>query len=444
MVNDSEARELSGDWNIHRAGRWILAHGPQPRGDQAGGARRAPDRAGAARSTCPAFPLENVFDPTGAGDAFAGGFMGYLARDGVGRSRTDPPRDGLRRRHGLLRGRGVRHPRLRARSPCRTSSARVRAFRDLTHVAAGGADRVSERQYAAAGVDLEGAEARQGAHRRAGRRHADRALASARSARSAAWSGSRRACGGPTLVLSTDGVGTKVLVALEAGRFDTVGEDLVNHSVNDILVHGATPIAFMDYIAGAELGVEQIAGDRRGHRARLPAHEMALAGGETAQMPGPLSARHTTIWPAPSSAWWRRTTRCTATACVPGDVLLGYASTGLHTNGYTWRGGSCSTRWARQLGRSLPDTGMTVGGCAARGAPQLLRGVTPVLAQGPRAGAHHRRRHPGQSGAGTARGVRGGRGPELVASCRRSSRCCSGPAASPPPRCATSSTSASA
>ena len=52
------------------------------------------------------------------------------------------------------------------------------------------------------------------------------------------------------LVLSTDGVGTKVLVALQAGRFDTVGEDLVNHSVNDILVHGASPIAFMDYIAG--------------------------------------------------------------------------------------------------------------------------------------------------------------------------------------------------
>ncbi len=59
----------------------------------------------------------------------------------------------------------------------------------------------------------------------------------------------------PALVLSTDGVGTKVIVAMQAERFDTVGEDLVNHSVNDILVHGAQPLAFMDYIAGAELGV---------------------------------------------------------------------------------------------------------------------------------------------------------------------------------------------
>ncbi|HEX2217951.1 MAG TPA: AIR synthase related protein, partial [Gemmatimonadales bacterium] len=106
------------------------------------------------------------------------------------------------------------------------------------------------RQYAEAGVDLEGAEA---AKARIGR-----AVAATRTPLSAgrvgAFGGMVRIPEGmrrPTLVLSTDGVGTKVLVALEAGRFDTVGEDLVNHSVNDILVHGATPIAFMDYIAGS-------------------------------------------------------------------------------------------------------------------------------------------------------------------------------------------------
>src|SRR3954464_3304955 len=90
----------------------------------------------------------------------------------------------------------------------------------------------------------------------------------------------------PTLVLSTDGVGTKVLVALQAGRYDTVGEDLVNHSVNDILVHAATPIAFMDYIAGAGLELDQIASIVDGIARGCRAHGMALAGGETAQMPG--------------------------------------------------------------------------------------------------------------------------------------------------------------
>ncbi|MBW8773150.1 MAG: hypothetical protein JF590_07675 [Gemmatimonadetes bacterium] len=79
MVNDSEARELSGDWNIHRAGRWILSKGPKRVVIKQGeyGALLM-DATGT--FWVPAFPLEEVFDPTGAGDSFAGGFMGYLAR----------------------------------------------------------------------------------------------------------------------------------------------------------------------------------------------------------------------------------------------------------------------------------------------------------------------------------------------------------------------------
>jgi sugar/nucleoside kinase (ribokinase family) len=79
MVNDSEARELSGDWNIHRAGRWILERGPKQVVIKQGeyGALLLE---GGRSFHMPAFPLEEVFDPTGAGDAFAGGFMGYLAR----------------------------------------------------------------------------------------------------------------------------------------------------------------------------------------------------------------------------------------------------------------------------------------------------------------------------------------------------------------------------
>ena len=81
MVNDSEARELSGDWNIHRAGRWILSRGPKRvviKQGEYGALLIEPTRT----FYVPAFPLESVFDPTGAGDAFAGGFMAYLARTG--------------------------------------------------------------------------------------------------------------------------------------------------------------------------------------------------------------------------------------------------------------------------------------------------------------------------------------------------------------------------
>lgn len=79
LVNDGEARELSGDWNIHRAGKWILANGPKRvviKQGEHGALLIEPKRT----FYIPAYPLEEVFDPTGAGDAFAGGFMGFLAR----------------------------------------------------------------------------------------------------------------------------------------------------------------------------------------------------------------------------------------------------------------------------------------------------------------------------------------------------------------------------
>jgi phosphoribosylformylglycinamidine cyclo-ligase len=189
------------------------------------------------------------------------------------------------------------------------------------------------RQYAEAGVDLESAEA--------AKARIARAVAGTRTSLSAghvgAFGGMVRIPEGirrPTLVLSTDGVGTKVLVALEAGRFDTVGEDLVNHSVNDILVHGATPIAFMDYLAGSGLGVEQIAGLVEGIARGCRAHDMALAGGETAQMPG-LYRPGTYDLAGTIVGVVEEDAAIHGDAIRPGDVLLGYASSGLHTNGYT-------------------------------------------------------------------------------------------------------------
>ena len=138
----------------------------------------------------------------------------------------------------------------------------------------------------------------------------------------------------PTLVMSTDGVGTKVLVAEAAGRYHTVGEDLVNHSVNDILVHGATPLAFMDYIAGADLAVGTIADLVEGVARGCRTHEMALTGGETAQMPDVYQPGHFDL-AGTIVGVVERAAAIHGDAIVPGDVLLGYASTGLHTNGYT-------------------------------------------------------------------------------------------------------------
>jgi sugar/nucleoside kinase (ribokinase family) len=132
MVNDSEARELSRDWNIHRAARWILAHGPKRvviKQGEHGAMLMAPGRTFYA----PAFPLEEVFDPTGAGDSFAGGFMGYIARTG------DTDDENLRRAmvYGAAMGSyAVAQFGIRGFDGVSLIEVerRVRAFRDLTHV----------------------------------------------------------------------------------------------------------------------------------------------------------------------------------------------------------------------------------------------------------------------------------------------------------------------
>lgn len=134
MVNDSEARELAQDWNIHRAGRWILQQGPKRvviKQGEFGALLIEPERT----FYVPAFPMEEVFDPTGAGDSFAGGFMGYLARTGSTTS------DNLRRAmvYGATMGSfAVSHFGIRGFDPVTLEDVerRVREFRDLTHVEA--------------------------------------------------------------------------------------------------------------------------------------------------------------------------------------------------------------------------------------------------------------------------------------------------------------------
>lgn len=235
------------------------------------------------------------------------------------------------------------------------------------------------RQYAEAGVDLEGAEA--------AKARIARAVAGTRTALSAghvgAFGGMVRIPGGmrrPTLVLSTDGVGTKVLVALEAGRFDTVGEDLVNHSVNDILVHGATPIAFMDYIAGSGLGVEQIAGLVEGIARGCRAHDMALAGGETAQMPG-LYRAGTYDLAGTIVGVVEEDGAIHGDAIRPGDVLLGYAATGLHTNGYTLARKIVFERMGLGIDDRLGELDRPVADVLLEVHRSYYRAVRPVLGQ---------------------------------------------------------------
>ena len=235
------------------------------------------------------------------------------------------------------------------------------------------------REYAAAGVDLETAEAAKA-----------RIAELVAGTRTPLSTGSIGAFGGmvrippgmrkPTLVLSTDGVGTKVLVALDAGRFDSVGEDLVNHSVNDILVHGATPIAFMDYIAGAALGIEQIAGIVEGIARGCRAHAMALAGGETAQMPG-LYRPGSYDLAGTIVGIVEEDRALHGQAITAGDVLLGYASTGLHTNGYTLARRIVFERMNLSLGDTLEGTGSTVADALLAVHRSYFRSVLLVLEQ---------------------------------------------------------------
>jgi len=139
--------------------------------------------------------------------------------------------------------------------------------------------------------------------------------------------------GGPQLVASADGVGTKLLVAVRAGRHDTVGEDLVNHCVNDILAEGARPLFFLDYFATGrfepEVAVSVVEGVARGCRA----NDCALLGGETAEMPGVYRAGEYDL--AGFIVGRLAYPELAERALEPGDRLLGLASNGLHTNGYS-------------------------------------------------------------------------------------------------------------
>jgi len=182
----------------------------------------------------------------------------------------------------------------------------------------------------------------------------------------------------PVLVLSTDGVGTKVLVAARAGVHDTVGEDLVNHCVNDVLVHGAAPLAFLDYVATGRLESEVaaaiVAGVARGCRA----HEMTLAGGETAQLPDVYQPGHYDLAGTIVGVVEERAALHGDQVKV-GDVLIGYASNGLHTNGYTLARRIVFDTLRLEVQDEFPETGRSVAQVLLEIHRSYAKAVTPVL-----------------------------------------------------------------
>jgi phosphoribosylaminoimidazole synthetase len=138
----------------------------------------------------------------------------------------------------------------------------------------------------------------------------------------------------PVLVASTDGVGTKVELAARAGRPEVAGFDIVNHCIDDVLVQGARPLFFLDYIASSKIHAEHVAEVVTGMAEACEAAGCALLGGETAEMPGVYAPGAFDIAGTLVGIVEQRDMLPHGELHV-GDVLVGVASNGPHTNGYS-------------------------------------------------------------------------------------------------------------
>jgi phosphoribosylformylglycinamidine cyclo-ligase len=173
----------------------------------------------------------------------------------------------------------------------------------------------------------------------------------------------------PVLVASTDGVGTKTMVAAKLKRWDTIGQDLVNHCVNDILVQGARPLFFLDYVASSKLEPEQIATVVRGCALACQQVGAALLGGETAEMPGVYQPSELDL-AGTIVGVVERSKILDGSRIQPGDAILALPSTGLHTNGYSLaRNVLADLDWTahdERLGTSVGDALLAVHRCYLR------------------------------------------------------------------------------
>jgi phosphoribosylformylglycinamidine cyclo-ligase len=192
----------------------------------------------------------------------------------------------------------------------------------------------------------------------------------------------------PVLVASADGVGTKLKVAFMAGRHDTVGADLVNHCVNDILVQGAEPLFFLDYLATGvlvpEVAEQIVSGVARGCRE----NGCALLGGETAEMPGFYAAGEYDIAGFIVGVVDRERL-IDGRQVTSADVLIGLPSAGLHTNGYSLARKIAFERLGLGIGAHVPELGASIGEVLLAPHRTYLPVVKPLLASGAiRAMAH--------------------------------------------------------
>ena len=180
------------------------------------------------------------------------------------------------------------------------------------------------------------------------------------------------------LVASTDGVGTKLKVAAMMNRHDTVGQDIVNHCVNDILVQGATPLFFMDYVGTAKVDPAVFKQVVSGLCKACKENRMALLGGETAEMPGLYPSGEydlvgTIVGCVP------RSKLITGKSIRAGDVIIGLPSGGLQTNGYSLARrvvfDLCQYSWKDKL----PGTNQTFGEALLSVHRSFLRPVTALM-----------------------------------------------------------------
>jgi phosphoribosylformylglycinamidine cyclo-ligase len=192
----------------------------------------------------------------------------------------------------------------------------------------------------------------------------------------------------PVLVSSADGVGTKLKVAFMADRHRTIGADLVNHCVNDILVQGATPLFFLDYLATGRLSPDVAEQIVEGIAKACTENGCALLGGETAEMPGFYNDGEYDVAGFIVGAV-DRSQIVDGRSIAVGDVLLGLPSSGLHTNGYSLARKIAFEELKLKIDSHVPELGETIGDAFLRTHRSYLPVIKPLLGKGSIKGMAH-------------------------------------------------------